>query len=285
MANRSSFFSCFTALLVLLIGSSPICADQGKDLFEKQCASCHTIGSGDSGGPDLKGVGGRRSVAWLERVIVEPDKLTADKDPVQLELVKKYGFEMPNLGISHDDAKKIIAHLKGDTPPATAKPAAKSMSQTPSIPEAGSVAVAPTAEQPVDKKLDIVVTPELIGTGKALFTGGKQLSKGGAPCVACHTFRYSDVQSGNLAADLTGLYERMGEQGVSGVLKSLKFPIMKKIYADRPLSDEEITAIIAFLKDAALKKDINRTVSFPLTGIGLFVLLLLGLALYKRRIR
>ena len=54
---------------------------------------------------------GEEPADWLERVIVEPDKLTAEKDPVQLELVKKYGYEMPNLGISRDDARKIIAYL------------------------------------------------------------------------------------------------------------------------------------------------------------------------------
>ena len=81
-------------------------ADQGKELFDKNCASCHTIGGGDSGGPDLQGVAGKRSADWLVRVIVEPDKLSAGKDPVQLELVKKYGYEMPNLGITRDDARK-----------------------------------------------------------------------------------------------------------------------------------------------------------------------------------
>jgi len=64
------------------------------------------------GGPDLKGVTGKRPVAWLERVIVEPDKLAADKDPIRLGLMKQYGGEMPNLGISRKDAKKIIAYLQ-----------------------------------------------------------------------------------------------------------------------------------------------------------------------------
>ena len=106
-------WSRFIPLLIVLT-AVPALADEGKELFEKQCASCHTIGGGDSGGPDLKGVGAKRSGDWLVRVIVEPDKLTADKDPAQLELVKKYGFEMPNLGISRDDARKMVAYLKGE---------------------------------------------------------------------------------------------------------------------------------------------------------------------------
>ncbi|MEI6306267.1 MAG: cytochrome c, partial [Deltaproteobacteria bacterium] len=104
-----------TPLLILMSISIPVWADPGKELFDKQCASCHSIGGGDGGGPDLKGVTEKRQTEWLVRVIVEPDKLTAAKDPVQAELVKKAGFEMPNLGISSDDAKKIIAYLAGAT--------------------------------------------------------------------------------------------------------------------------------------------------------------------------
>jgi mono/diheme cytochrome c family protein len=260
-------------------------ADAGKDLFEKQCASCHTIGGGDSGGPDLKGVAAQRSPAWLERVIVEPDKLTLAKDPIQVELVKKYGFEMPNLGVSHDDAKKIIAYLKGGAPPVAAKSAKGSGAEAPAAPAAAAGTAAPATEQPPAAAAEVVATPELIATGKALFSGKKQFSKGGAPCIACHAFSYPGMQSGNLAADLTSLYTRMGEQGVRGVLKSLKFPVMKKIYADRPLTDEEITALIAFVKDAATRKGCGCAYAYPLGGVGLFVLFMLGMTLYKRRIR
>ena len=280
-------------LLLILSLFLPVLAeaDAGKDLFEKQCASCHTIGGGDSGGPDLKGVGAQRSAAWMERVIVEPDKLSADKDPAQLALVKKYGFEMPNLGISHDDAKKIITFLKGGAPPKGVAPliAAKSakgpIPEPPSIPAAAAGTSAPATEQPPSMPAEIVATPELIATGQALFSGKKQFGKGGAPCIACHAFSYPGMQGGNLAADLTGLYTKMGEQGIRGVLKSLKFPIMKKVYADRPLTDEEIGALLAFFKDAAARKGSRCSSVYPLAGVGLFVLFILGLTLYKRRIR
>jgi mono/diheme cytochrome c family protein len=258
------------SLLLILTSSFPALAmaDAGKDLFVKQCASCHTIGGGDSGGPDLKGVTAQRSQAWLERIITEPDKLTAEKDPAQLDLVKKFGFEMPNLGISRDDAGKIIAYLKRGALPAAAPGQA-----------------APAAEQPTAKAGEVALTPELVATGKALFTGKKRFSNGGAPCVACHAFSYPGIQGGNLAADLTGLYTKMGEQGVRGVLKSLKFPVMKKVYADRPLTDDESTALIAFIKYAAAQKGVVSPALFPLAGVALFALFLIGLTLYKRRIR
>jgi mono/diheme cytochrome c family protein len=246
--------------------SAPAWADSGKELFEKQCAGCHTIGGGDSGGPDLKGVAGKRSAAWLERVIVEPDKLTADKDPTQLGLVKQYGGEMPNLGISHNDAKRIIAFLQ-EVSPATS-----------------SSGTAPPAEKAL-KPVETVVTPELVAQGKSLFTGGKPFANGGAPCTACHSFGYSGVTGGNLAIDLGKRIEGIGEQGFRGMLRSANFPIMRKIYADKPLTEGEITSLVIFAKDAVARKATPAGMYYPATGVGVFVCLIVGLTLYKRRFR
>ena len=254
---------CFIALLALLASGYPAQADPGKDLFDKQCASCHSIGGGDGGGPDLKGVVGKRTHEWLKSLIIEPDKLTAKKDPIQAELVKKYGYEMPNLSISHDDAQKIIAYLSSAS---------------------GTVAAAasPAGEKPVG-----AVTPKLIAQGKALFTGSTRFAKGGAPCLSCHPFTYPGITGGNLSgADLSKSYQKMGDAGMQGALKALKFPIMKKVYADRPLADDEIAALMALFKDSATQNGAGGCpIPFPLMGGGLFVVLLLGLTLNKRRIR
>lgn len=263
MAHPGRFSSFFTALLVMLASSLSVQADQGKDLFDKQCAGCHTIGGGDGGGPDLKGVVAKRSHEWLESVIIEPDKLTANKDPIQAELVKKYGYEMPNLGIGHEDALKIITYLSGAG-------------------GAGTTAAVP----PVGEQTAAVVTPELIATGKALFIGSTRLAKGGAPCISCHPSTYPGIAGGNLSiANLSTSYKKMGDTGMRGALTSLKFPTMRKIYADRPLTDEEIAALMALFKESPALNGGGCPVSFPVMGGGLFVLLLLGLTLYKRRIR
>ena len=263
MANSGSFLSCFMTLLLLLTSSFPVWADTGKELFDKECADCHSIGGGDSGGPDLQGVVAKRTHEWLESVIIEPEKLTANKDPIQVELIKKYGYEMPNLGIGHEDALKIIAYLSNAD-------------------GAGATAAVP----PASEQIELVATPELIAQGKALLTGKTKLAKGGAPCLSCHPFTYPGLFGGNLStADLSTSYQRMGDIGMQGALKALKFPTMKKIYADRPLTDDEITAFIAIFKDSVAQKGEVRSVSLPLAGGGLFILLMLGLALYKRRIR
>ena len=276
-------------LLILFLSFLPVLAeaDAGKALFEKHCAGCHTIGGGNAGGPDLKGAGAAHSTDWLVRVIVEPDKLAADKDPEQLALVKKYGFEMPNLGISREDARAIVAYLQEGTP-AAAAPSGRKKEARPPEPEKSPAteapaAAAPTAEAP--HPAETVATPELVAEGKALFTGARPFSKGGAPCCACHSLRYPGVIGGTLAVDLSDHFEGMGEQGFRGVLKSLQFPIMKHIYADRPLTDEEITALVAFAKDAAGRAAPASRPVYPATGVGLFAGLIVGLTLYRRRIR
>jgi mono/diheme cytochrome c family protein len=256
----------FLPLFLVISLSSPVWADSGKELYEKECSGCHTIGGGDSGGPDLKGITGKRPADWLERVIVEPDKLTSGKDPVQLGLVKQYGGEMPNLGISRKDAKKIIAYLQD-------------------VSAGASTSGAASPAEPAPKPAETVATPELIAQGRALFTGGKRFANGGAPCTGCHGFGYAGVPGGSLAVDLGMRIEGIGEQRFRGMLKSLNFPIMRKMYEDRPLTDGEITALVAFSKDAIARKTAPAGPYYPVVGGVIFLCLIAGLTLYKRRIR
>ena len=275
MAHSSTALYRFLLLLVLLLSAGHARADAGKELFDKQCASCHTVGGGDGAGPDLKGVAATHPADWLVRVITEPDKLAADKDPAQLELVKKFGMEMPNLGIGRDDAQKIVAFLGGGS--SAAKEGA---------PAAGAAASGAGTVQPPEapKQAETVVTKELLATGRDLFTGKERFAKGGAPCVSCHRLSYPGINGGALAADLTGVYQKMGESGVRGVLKSLSFPVMKKIYAERPLSEEEMTALSALFKDAAAGKHAPSD-PYPLAGLGFFALCLVAAILFKRSVK
>jgi mono/diheme cytochrome c family protein len=259
---------CSLALLLLLSAAGAALADSGKELFEKQCSGCHSIGGGDGAGPDLKGVGSRRAAGWLSRIITEPDKLTAEKDPTQQELVKKFGSEMPNLGVSGDDALKIVSFLQEGAAPAAGAAA----------PPAGA---APAVQAP--GKEPVPVTKELLAVGAALFTGKTAFAKGGPPCVSCHALQYPGINGGALAADLTGMYAKMGEAGVHGVLTGLSFPVMKKAYAERPLSEQEITALTALFKDASEKHE--RAVDpYPAAGLVFFALLIVAAIVYKRRI-
>lgn len=242
-----------TLVLLLSLPGAPWAAG-GRELYAEHCQGCHTLGGGDSGGPDLAGIADQRPLPWLEQVIVAPDKLSAAKDPLQLELVAKYGYEMPNLGLSAADARAIIAYLKE-----------------------GGTAATPAAAAATP------LTPELIAAGAAYFSGARPFAAGGAPCGACHALAKAGLAGGNLAADLSDLYNKAGESGMRGLLKALKFPIMKTIYHDKALTDEEIAALIAL---AASAGDGRAAPAGPLLagGAALFAGLMIGLVLYKRRI-
>ncbi|MEI6385745.1 MAG: cytochrome c [Spirochaetota bacterium] len=266
MASSSRFLSRLATFLLLFLGSLSTWADQGRELFEDRCASCHSIGGGDGSGPDLQGATTRRPAEWLLRIILEPDKLSADKDPVQGKLVTQFGYEMPSQDLAQAEAQAILAYLGSAT-------------------GAGAGAKAGSDSE----AMETMASPELIAAGRAFFTGSRALSKGGAPCLSCHAFAALGSAGGHVSvADLGQSYQRMGDRGMKGALATLSFPTMKGIFADRPLSEEEISALLAIFKDSVADKDsvagISPSLVFPLAGGGVFALLLLVLAIIKRRI-
>ena len=92
--------------------------DQGEYMFRTRCAACHTIGKGDSVGPDLAGLTSRREKAWVARYLREPEQMLAEKDPVALALFEKYKqVRMPNLALSNDEIAALLGQIEKLTPP------------------------------------------------------------------------------------------------------------------------------------------------------------------------
>ena len=88
----------------------------GQYLYSTRCAACHTVGKGDSIGPDLLGVTGARDRAWLRRFIAVPDQVLAEKDPLATALFEKYKkVQMPNLRLNEEDVNSLIAFLEAQT--------------------------------------------------------------------------------------------------------------------------------------------------------------------------
>jgi protein SCO1/2 len=101
--------------------------DRGTYLFKSRCSACHTVGGGDSIGPDLRGVTAVRNHEWLSRFIQTPDKVLAAKDPIATALLKKYnGVTMPNLRLGKVDAEALVEYLRkmSNADEASAAPAA-----------------------------------------------------------------------------------------------------------------------------------------------------------------
>lgn len=101
--------------------------EDGEGLFRRRCQSCHTIGAGDTLGPDLLGVVQRRDADWLSRWLREPDRMLAEKDPVAIELFERFKqLPMPNLGLSQSDVEALMSFMEAEsrriTAPGTAAP-------------------------------------------------------------------------------------------------------------------------------------------------------------------
>ena len=146
----------------------------------------------------------------------------------------------------------------------------------------------PTAAQSAGrepKKEEIVASDELVDRGRALFTGERHFSKRGATCVSCHAIRYQGVRGGNWGPGLTQMYTTMGEEGMQAVLKGPPFAGRKKMYEEKPLTEDEIKALAAFAKDAASRREEAAPHFFPWAGIVFFFIIMGIFSLYKRRIR
>ena len=214
--------------------------EQGKALYEEHCAACHTIGGGDSVGPDLKGVTDRRKAGWLGRVIAEPDKLAAENDPEQLALVKKWGMEMPNLGINRENALEIIEYLMEGAAPAKGAAAAAR----------GGKAVPSTAAVPV-KTAPEVKPAGAAGAGRELFFGTRRLAAGGPACAGCHSVSAGNITAGgSYSVSLSGTFKKLGVNGIKAVLTTLPFPVKAAAFKGRAVTEAEIYDLAAFLEVA-----------------------------------
>ena len=84
---------------------------RGEYLFSTKCTACHTIGNGDSIGPDLAGVSAVRERTWLARYISTPEKLLADGDPIAKALLTRYQVRMPNLSLTEAEGAAIVEYV------------------------------------------------------------------------------------------------------------------------------------------------------------------------------
>lgn len=81
-------------------------AEAGEKLFSaKGCTACHAFGR-KSAGPDLAGVSMRRTEQWMEQQILHPDVMVKE-DPISRQLFAQFALQMPNQGLTADEAKAV----------------------------------------------------------------------------------------------------------------------------------------------------------------------------------
>ncbi|MFW6198464.1 MAG: c-type cytochrome, partial [Acidobacteriota bacterium] len=238
-------------------------ADPMVELFVGKCASCHTIGDGDRVGPDLQGVHTERDRDWLHSMIQTPSQMLASDAQARQLLARYNGVKMPDLGLDDAQVQGLID------------------------------LIARCSDEPCDLAGRFVpvadATEEDVLRGERLFLGHERLENGAGACISCHTVRgaSTSVPGGTLAMDLTNTYARLGDEGLDAALKNPAFLLMNRIFADRPLTQEEAFALRAFLHDANLSEPTETaSLSLPLFGLlGAGVVLLILNAFWGRRLR
>jgi len=222
----------FGALLVAgwLIGlQSASAQESGKQIFQKACAACHSIGAGRLVGPDLAGVNDRRPEDWLLKFTKSSQALVKSGDKTAIALFEEFNkMPMPDQALSDDQVRKVLAHIK----------------EAGGGPAAGNAAPAAQAAA-----ADAAAHPDEIQLGQDLFEGKIRFANGGPSCNACHHVTSDALLGGGvLASELTLVFSRMGKQGVSAILGSSPFPVMQAAYAGKEFSDKEISALVGFLQ-------------------------------------
>ena len=241
----------------LTLQAAPVYAatpdDQGQVIFEQKCQGCHTIGGGRTVGPGLKGITGRRDREWLVRFIVSPDQLIAQGDPLAKQLAAEYDLPMPNLGLSDDEVHRVLAYIE-----------AQSETEQNASSSAGETVISP--KQSAEKSAPLLVGNASVG--RDIFTGKIRLQNGGVSCISCHNIDgIGAFGGGTVGKDLTASYSNLGEMGVTSVMRTAPFPLMKAVYAERPLTDDEITHLATFLQET------SRGEPAPGRGSGIFIVI------------
>ena len=263
--------SIIISLLILSI-TLPLSgrAQDGGELFRKNCTACHKLGA-KLVGPDLTGITEKRSAEWLHKFITSSQTMVTSGDADAVKVYEENNkMVMPDQMLSIAEIDLILSFIKESGAPATAT----------------SDAAAPAAtEKPVE------YTDADRDMGRQFFDGSVRLSAGGPACISCHNVTGNDVMLGGaLAKDLTQAFSRMGHAGITGILSAPPFPAMATSYSAAPLTDQEMHQLAAFLAkaDAESAQAIATPAWRPFFTYGLgglVVLLCLFALLWKDRLR
>lgn len=219
--------------LCFMLFTDGVSAQNGEAIFKQNCGVCHKVGGGRMVWPDLMGVTTKRSEEWLLKWTKSSQEFIKSGDADAKAIFDEFGgIVMPDQAHLPDaDIKSIYAFIAGRSTPEPASASADTTKKE-ALPDASANA-----------------TPEQIETGKNIFIGSYALANGGPACISCHNVNYNGVMPGGLLAkDLTASYSRLGgDAGLQGILGAPPFPAMTQSYKEKPLTETEIAALIAFL--------------------------------------
>lgn len=244
----------------------PVLAQKtGEQIFKETCTACHTIGKGKLVGPDLADVQNRHSEEWIRNFVKSSQTVIKSGDKYADSLFKAFNqMPMPDhSNLKDDEIKGLIAYIS-------------TQGSTPATATASTAALKGNSNR-----------------GRDLFDGKIRFTNRGAACNSCHNVDMKGfISGGALGKDLTHAITRLSAPGVAGIVSGLPFPQMKATYGTRPVTDQEIADITAFLtaadKPVPPKTFTSNVGSYLLVwGAAGFVILLILFSLFwmKRKNR
>lgn len=94
-------------------------ADEGKALFESKCSACHKIGERYVG-PPLGGIIEKVGPTFAMNMILNPQEMYT-RHPDVKKLLGEYMTQMPNQGLTQEQARAVVEYLRTTPPPAPAE--------------------------------------------------------------------------------------------------------------------------------------------------------------------
>ena len=211
------------SLLVLWLLVSHATSARGdfdpRAVFDGQCSACHTVGQGDSVGPDLAGVTDRRDRDWLVAFVRSSQAMIASGDLVAGDLFEQYGRQkMPDHDYTAEEIGEILAYIEAGGP--------------------GTGPVLRLAEEAV---------PAEIEKGRLLFLG-QHTERAGAACASCHTLSETRSSGRFLGGSLVGVYSRYRDTELARSLEGVRDLPALASAGHEPLTADQSFYMRAFLR-------------------------------------
>lgn len=232
MSHNISISVLLVLFLTLSISSK---AQDGESIFKSTCAACHQTTARKLIGPGLANIHEKRTKEWFVLFVKSSQTLIKSGDAEAIKIFEEYNkIPMPDQALSDSEINAVFEYIISVSPAKTEA----TLVETVKEPE---VLFEPSEE-------DILI-------GQDLFSGKQRFENKGPSCISCHHVnKHGFIAGGELAADLTDVYERLGKAGVEGMITGLPFPQMKSSYQNHKVTEKETTQLTAFLKEVSAQR-------------------------------
>ncbi len=222
-------------LIFFLSMSIPSKAQDGESIFKSTCAACHQTTSRKLIGPGLANIHEKRTKEWFTQFVKSSQTLINSGDTEAIKIFEEYNkIQMPDQALSDSEINAVFEYI---------------ISVSPAKTETTSVETVEEAEVPFEP------SEEDISIGQNLFFGKQRFENEGPSCISCHHVnKHGFIAGGELAAELTDVYDRLGKAGVEGMITGLPFPQMKSSYENHKITEKETTQLTAFLKEVSAQR-------------------------------